>query len=150
MGHMLAIGLPEYLPGIHRLANLRKIADEHGAYLIAAHPFRHWMERSCFLRQGKEAPELDCDELAKLPVFEFVDAIEVFNGCNTSAENRVACQVANRLGKPGMAGSDCHSESGVGKYVTVFERHLLTQQMMVRELHAGRFAVYNEASEVPL
>jgi len=138
-GHIIAIGLPAYVPGIHRLAKLREVADEAGAFLIGAHPFRHWLDRRHFERIGQEQPDMTPEALARRPVFQLVDAIEVLNGCNTEAENQIAFEVAERLGKPGTGGSDCHSRQGIGYYCTLFERELEAPAMMVAELHAGRF-----------
>jgi hypothetical protein len=139
MGHILAIGLKNYAPGIRRLSELRKVIDEVGGFLIVAHPFRHFFDPVHFMRQGKKPIPMVPEELAKLPVFEFVDAIEVLNGCNTPRENVVALQVAQHLGKPGTGGSDCHSTSGIGFYCTVFENKLNSPEKMLEELHAGRF-----------
>src|SRR5918996_6548679 len=36
MGHIICVGLTEYVPGIRFLARLREIVDEVGGYLIAA------------------------------------------------------------------------------------------------------------------
>ena len=139
MGHILAIGLKGYAPGIRRLAELRRVIDDVGGFLIAAHPFRHFFDPVHFMRQGKKPIEMIPEQLAKMPVLEYVDAIEVLNGCNTPRENIFALQVAKVLGKPGTGGSDCHSTQGIGIYCTVFERHLETPEQMLAELKAGRF-----------
>jgi len=138
MGHILAIGLKGYAPGIRRLAELRRVADEVGGFLIVAHPFRHWFDPVHFMRQGKKPVPMIPEELAKLPVFELVHGIEVLNGCNTPRENVVALKVSKVLGKPGTGGSDCHSTSGIGYFCTVFEKDLSSTEEMLQELHAGR------------
>ncbi len=139
MGHILAFGLPSYAPGIHRLAELRRLSLEVGGYLVAAHPFRYWFEPVHFTRRGLKVPEMVPESLAMLPVFELVDALEVFNGANSERENRIALAVANRLGKPGLGGSDCHSVAGIGCACTVFDYTLETPEHLLFELHAGRF-----------
>ncbi len=138
MGHILAIGLKGYAPGIRRLAELRRVADEVGGFLIVAHPFRHWFDPVHFMRQGKKPVPMIAEDLAKLPVFELVHGIEVLNGCNTPRENVIALKVARVLGKPGTGGSDCHSTSGIGYYCTIFEKELTSTDEMLAELHAGR------------
>ena len=35
MGHIIAVGLTEYFPGIQRLAELRRVADETGAIQVS-------------------------------------------------------------------------------------------------------------------
>jgi predicted metal-dependent phosphoesterase TrpH len=140
LGHVIAVGLPSVVSGIHRIARLREVADEVGGYLIAAHPFRHWTDAIYFSRQGKPQVDLSPEHLATLPVFEYVDAIEVLNGATPPAENLLASQVAELLGKPGAGGSDCHSKQGIGYYCTVFEKAVDSSATLLAELRAGRFA----------
>jgi predicted metal-dependent phosphoesterase TrpH len=138
LGHVLAIGLPQYVPGIRRAADLRKELDKVGGFMIVAHPFRHWFDPVTFRRNGKEPPVMTPENMAKLEIFQLVDAIEVLNGANTARENRFALEVANYVGKPGTGGSDAHSTS-VGIYTTRFEKQLTTLEEMLAEMHARRF-----------
>ena len=139
MGHILAIGLKGYESGIRRLERLREVADEQGAFLIVAHPFRHFFDPVHFRREGKEPFSLMPEEAAKLPVFQLVHGIEVLNGCNTPRENYFALQVAKTIGKPGTGGSDAHSTQGIGYFTAVFEEHLESPEQMLEQMHAGRF-----------
>jgi predicted metal-dependent phosphoesterase TrpH len=139
LGHILAYGLPQYIAGIRRAAELRRVADELGAFLVVAHPFRHWFDPVTFRRFGKEPPEMVPSRMAELPVFQLVDGVEVLNGANTERENRFALEVAVHLGKPGTGGSDAHSKSGIGIYTTMFERELESTAEMVHEMREGRF-----------
>lgn len=139
LGHILVLGLDRYVTGIHHSEELRRVVKEAGGYMIVAHPFRHYFYRVYWVRQGWEPFNLTPEEAAKLPVFQLVDAVEVLNGGNNAQENNFALQVANILGKPGVAGSDAHSDQGVGLYTTVFERTLETDEDLLRELKAGRF-----------
>ncbi len=139
MGHILAVGLKGYEGGIRRLARLREVADEQGAFLVVAHPFRHFFDPVHFKREGKEPFNLTPEQAAKLPVFQLVHGIEVLNGCNTPRENYFALQVARILGKPGTGGSDAHSTQGIGYFTAVFEEHLESAAQMVEQMHRGRF-----------
>lgn len=139
MGHILAVGLKGYAPGIRRLEKLREVANEQGAFLIVAHPFRHFFDPVHFKREGKEPFNLTPEQAAKLPVFQLVDGIEVLNGCNTPRENYFALQVAKAMGKPGTGGSDAHSTQGIGYFTAVFDEELLSQEHMVDQMHKGRF-----------
>ncbi len=139
MGHILAVGLKGYAPGIRRLEKLREVADEQGAFLIVAHPFRHFFDPVHFKREGKEPFNLSPEQAARLPVFQLIDGIEVLNGCNTPRENYFALQVAKILGKPGTGGSDAHSTQGIGYFTAVFDEVLESQEHMVDQLHKGRF-----------
>jgi predicted metal-dependent phosphoesterase TrpH len=139
MGHILSLGLKEYVGGIRQLATLRRVADEQGAFLIVAHPFRHYFDPVYFRRQGKEPFTLTPEQAAKLPVFQLIDAVEVLNGANTLRENLFALRVAKTLGKPGTGGSDAHSTQGIGIFCTVFERGPASQDELLADMHAGRF-----------
>lgn len=139
LGHMLVVGLPRYVAGIHRAEELRRVADEVGAFIIVAHPFRHYFDPVYFTRQGKPPFEMTPEQASRLPVFELVDAVEVLNGANTVRENLFALRVAQVLGKPGTGGSDAHSTQGIGVYCTAFERDLESPEQLLAELRAGRF-----------
>ncbi len=139
MGHILALGLKEYVGGIRHCEELRRVADEQGAFLIVAHPFRHFFDPVYFTRQGKEPFTLTPEQATKLPVFQLVDAIEVLNGANTARENIFALKVAQSLGKPGTGGSDAHSTQGIGTYCIVFDKDVESQEELLAELHAGHF-----------
>jgi hypothetical protein len=143
MGHILTLGLKEYVGGIRQLATLRRVADEQGAFLIVAHPFRHYFDPVYFRRQGKEPFTLTPEQAAKLPVFQLVDAIEALNGANTARENVFALRVAKTLGKPVTGGSDAHSTQGIGYFCTVFEKNCASQEELLEELHAHRFHAHH-------
>jgi hypothetical protein len=138
MGHILTLGLKEYVGGIRQLETLRRVADEQGAFLIVAHPFRHFFDPVYFRRQGKEPFTMTPEQAAKLPVFQLVDGIEALNGANTLRENLFALRVAQALGKPVTGGSDAHSTQGIGIFSTVIEKDCSTQEELLAELLAGR------------
>jgi hypothetical protein len=75
----------------------------------------------------------------KMPIFALVDDIEVANGGTQPVENQFALKVARVLGKRGIGASDCHSTSGVGYFVTVFEEDLRDSAHMLEQLHAGKY-----------
>ena len=139
LGHILTLGLREYVGGIRHAETLRRVADEQGGFLVVAHPFRHFFDPVYFRLQGKEPFTLTPEEAARLPVFQLVDAIEVMNGANTARENLFALRVAQAVGKPGTGGSDAHSTQGIGIYCTVLEKEAASQDELLTELHAGRF-----------
>ncbi|MBI2760794.1 MAG: PHP domain-containing protein [Chloroflexi bacterium] len=139
MGHIVVVGLKEYVGGIRKCSELRRVVDSVGGFMVVAHPFRHFFDPVTFTRHGKQQPEMTAENLAKMPVFELVHGIEVLNGANTMRENYMALQVATLLGKPGTGGSDAHSTSGVAYYCTVFEKRLASVEDMLVELHAARF-----------
>ena len=140
MGHMIVIGLDRYVPGIRRAAELRRVLDEVGGFMTVAHPFRHFFDPIHFRRDGRPPFEMTPAEAAeRMPVFKFVDEIEIANGGSTPRENQFALKVAKVLGKRGIGASDCHSTNGVGYFVTVFEEELRDQEHMLEQLWARRF-----------
>jgi hypothetical protein len=144
MGHILCLGLKEYVGGIRHLATLRQVADEQGAFLIVAHPFRHFFDPVYFRRQGKDPFTFTPEQAAeRMPVFKLVDAIEALNGANTARENVFALRVAKALGKPVTGGSDAHSTQGIGIFCAVLERDCTTQEEVLSEFHAGRFHAHH-------
>lgn len=142
LGHILVTGLDGYVPGIRNAQELRRVVREAGGYMIVAHPFRRFFDRTHFLREDREPFSLTPEQAARLPVFQTVDAIEALNGANSPRENLFALQVARILGKPVTGGSDAHSTQGIGIFCTVFERALESQEQMLAELHAGRFQAH--------
>lgn len=140
MGHIIAIGLTQYVPGIRRATELRKVLDEAGGFMIVAHPFRHFFDPIHFRREGRPPFEMTPQEAAeRMPIFSIVDEIEVANGGTAPVENQFAVKVAQVLGKKGVGASDCHSTAGIAIYATAFEEELRDQAHMLEQLHARRY-----------
>lgn len=140
MGHMIVIGLEQYMPGIRRATELRRVLNEVGGFMIVAHPFRHFFDPIHFRRDGRPPFDMTPAEAAeKMAVFSLVDEIEVANGGTAPRENQFALAVAQVMGKRGIGASDCHSTQGVGYFVTQFEEELRDQAHMLELLHARRF-----------
>jgi predicted metal-dependent phosphoesterase TrpH len=137
-GHMLAIGLREYVGGIRRADRLREELDKVGGFLIVAHPFRHVFDPVTAMRKGGAPFNLTPEEAAEMPVFKIVDAIEIANAANTPRENYFAAEVAKYAQLPTTGGSDAHSKSGVGYYATGFEEAIRDEAHFLELLHAGR------------
>jgi hypothetical protein len=143
MGHIIAIGLESYLPGIREARELRRALDDAGGFMIVAHPFRHLFDPIHFRRDGRPPFKMTPEEAAeRMPVLRLVDELEVANGGCTARENQFALRVARLLGKRGMGASDCHSTQGVGCFVTVFEEQLRDQAKMLELLRAGRYRAH--------
>ena len=140
LGHMIVVGLDRYVSGIRKAVELRRVLDDVGGFMIVAHPFRHFFDPVHFARDGRKPFDMTPEEAAeRMPVFRLVDEIEVANGGSSPRENQFALLVAKVLGKRGTGASDCHSTSGIGYFVTVFEEELRDQQHMLELLRAKRF-----------
>jgi len=139
LGHVIVLGLERYVPGIHKLKELRRAVTKAGGFMWLAHPFRHFFDPVHYRRDGREQPNFTPEEAARLPVFAFVDDLEVANGGCTEVENDFALKVARILGTPGIGASDAHSTHGLGCFTTVFERALSDEHDLIAELRAGRY-----------
>ncbi|HVN63991.1 MAG TPA: PHP domain-containing protein [Candidatus Binataceae bacterium] len=145
MGHVGAFGLDRYVGGIHKLAELRRIADGEGGVIVANHPFRYRLDpRFAFINPGADPIDpAHPEQAARQKIFELVDAIEVLNGACGEDENRLALQVARHLGLAEVAGSDSHSKSSVGCVTTLLDapvagRLELIEAIRARRCRAGR------------
>lgn len=147
MGHMLAVGLTTYLPGIRRAAKLREELDKIGGFLIVAHPFRRLFDPVTAMRTGVKFEMTPEEAAERMPVFKLVHAVEVANGANTPQENEFALEVVRLLGISGTGGSDAHSSSGIGTFATGFGRPIATPEEFLEELHAGRFEAVHKTKE---
>ena len=140
MGHIIAVGLTAYVPGIRKAKELRAVLNDLGGFMIVAHPFRHFFDPIHFRREGRPPFDMTPEEAAeRMSIFGLVDDIEVANGGTHAKENQFALKVARVLGKRGVGASDCHSTQGVGYFVTVFEEELRDEAHMLEQLHAGRY-----------
>jgi predicted metal-dependent phosphoesterase TrpH len=138
-GDVLVFGYEEDIKDLLTIEDLRHRVTAAGGFMIAAHPFRG------FKTFGIGQLQMTVDQACGRRVFDFVDALETRNGGVSDQENDMAARVAARLGLPGTAGSDAHVADEVGKWVTDFERAIETEQELLEELRAGRFAVLKKA-----
>ncbi|MBI2172369.1 MAG: PHP domain-containing protein [Chloroflexi bacterium] len=143
-GHMTVFGLDRYIPGIRDPWSLRKAVDNEGGFVVLAHPFRNLLQKPPYnsnnlLFRGWNPMPTTVEEALKHPVFDVIDAVEVANAGTADAENYFAWEVAKRLGKPMIGGSDAHSTNGLGRCVTVFQDRITNQDEFLEALRAKRF-----------
>ena len=140
MGHIGVFGLDGYLGGIYKLSELRRIADKHGAILIANHPFRYRLDaRMSFLNSDHEPIDpAHPERAAKMEIFRMVDAVEALNGACSEEENQFALKVAERLGLAVVAGSDSHSAGSLGCVTTLFAEPLGNERELIDAIRARR------------
>lgn len=141
MGHVIALGLGSYRPGMGDIRRLRTIVDHAGGFMVLAHPFRfffgpRWVSPN-LLFPDRTAMPATAAEAAAHPVFELVDAVEVVNGSYMDqAENRFAQEVAAHLGHPGTGGSDAHSHHGIARGATLFHGDIRSERDLLAALRA--------------
>jgi predicted metal-dependent phosphoesterase TrpH len=140
MGHIGVFGLPPDLKGIRYASDLRRACQDYDAFMVINHPFRYFPGPSSLLFGDRwRAGDLTIEELASHPVFALVDAVEVLNGGSIDRENRLAMELASHMGLPTVGGSDAHMPLEVGRFATLFEKDLQSEEEMLVELRAGRF-----------
>lgn len=135
-GHVLAYGLPEYVPGIHHIETLRREIDNVGGLLVLAHPFRHELSTH-YQYGGRPACLPPWEEVLTRPVFGYVDALEACNGSGVWAEVAAVRQVADELGLPVTGGSDAHRAGRLGLCITEFTADITSQQDFIDAVKAG-------------
>ena len=140
-GHIGAFGLKQYVGGIYKVKELKRVINDVGGFLIANHPFRYKLDpRFQFIHK---TPSIDLNDPASgynaLEVLQYVDEIEVVNGACSEEENLYAHAVARHMGFTGVGGSDSHSAQSIGCAVTVLESRVSTVQDLIAELRAGRY-----------
>jgi predicted metal-dependent phosphoesterase TrpH len=133
-GDILVFGLSVAPPYLVPIGDLRRQVVADGGILIAAHPFRGvWLQEMGEGNLGSPP--------AALRVLDYVDAVEVCNGCLSEAENAAAARAAEQLGLPGVAGSDAHRIDEIGRCVTVLERRVDDVVELVALLRLGSCSV---------
>ena len=105
--------------------------------MVAAHPFRG--ARSFVGWDAGEGLVLKTEEAARLPVFEFVDAMEVFNGMAPEWEIDLSSRVCDMLPIGGTGGSDCHNVNTVGQCVTILEEEVTTEAAFIGQMRSGNY-----------
>ncbi len=143
MGHVLAFGLDEYVSGISKIQELRKIISELGGAMITAHPFRGLLDKRPnswpLLYESTEILPNDVDEAGNHPIFGLVDGVEVANGSTIDEENSFAYRVTEKLRLSGTGGSDAHSTHGLGRCTTVFQKEIRSEKEFIEALKTGSF-----------
>jgi predicted metal-dependent phosphoesterase TrpH len=130
-GHILAFGVRDDSwkeddnAYYSRIDDIRPKVNACGGILVPAHPFR---------MVGSASASHSLFDM------DYIAALEVLNGENTSGENELASKAWKQLDIPGTGGSDCHFASTVGKFATWFERDISTLSELIEEITAGRIA----------
>lgn len=109
-GDIIGIGLKEEVRSRDWEEVMRDIRRQ-GGIVILPHPFR-----------GHKMVE----RLAAS-----ADVVEIFNGRDSAVNIGLAAELARRLGKPGIAGSDAHVSSEVGNAINVFEKIMSSEKGLI-------------------
>jgi len=129
-GDILVFGLHRPVRDVARIEDLKVMVDAEGGVMIAAHPFRGGFS------YVNLPPTLE--EIRKLPLFGFLDGLEVCNGLSGQREREFAARVASELGLADTGGSDAHAILGIGRCFTVFERPIGSEEDLIRGIKERR------------
>ncbi len=137
LGHVLVFGLERYVFGLHKPAQLAAVAQERGAVLVAAHPYR----RRFLAEPGRDpqARRQMLDKAAGDELFPLCHAIEGVNGRGGAADNRFSGDLSALLAAKTTGGSDAHRVSQLGTAATRFRRSITGLDDLIREIREGRF-----------
>ena len=108
-----------------RINDIRPKVEAGGGILVPAHPFR---------MVGAASASNSLFDM------DYIAAMEVLNGENTTHENKMATEAWAKLAIPGTGGSDCHYTNMVGAFATSFENKVSTIAELIGEIIAGRVA----------
>jgi hypothetical protein len=136
-GEVLVWGLHESVLDVQDIHDLRRRVDQAGGFMVAAHPFRG---AQAFVRwDPAEGLVPKVDEALRLPIFELVDAMEVFNGMAPDWELDLCSAVCDNLPIMGTGGSDAHNVESVGSCLTVLDEWVTTEEKFFEEIRASRY-----------
>lgn len=140
-GHVLVFGVTEALArdfdfsDIHLpLATVIEAANARGALAVPCHPGRP--------RVGMAA------HIGEFGIPAGVEVVEVINGGSRDDEDAIAQAMASEQGYRGIAGSDAHIVSHIGRCATRFEQDIHNEAELVAALRSGSYEplTFKEAS----
>ena len=146
-GHILVYGLQEYIFGMHKASYVKELVDDAGGAMVVAHPYRRFYRKQAHTSDAAYQEMLT--RASRNKVFDFVDAVEIFNGRGSDEENHFAGDLADSFGLGATGASDAHSLEQVGTYATRFQQPVRDLDDFIAELKAGRFSPYSLRSPVP-
>jgi len=121
-GHVIVFSknLEEIKKPIH-VVDLISWVHTKGGVIIPVHPFRRGVP--CLSNKLYE-------------VYGF-DAIEILNGNCTQEMNILGWLASLKLGIPGIGGSDAHTLTQVGRYATMFNTNIETEEELINAIKSG-------------
>jgi hypothetical protein len=122
-GDFLVFGINYSLTGRYTALELAELVHNHGGVIIAAHPYK-------LSRRGKTHYYGAGDKIYQLPL----DAIELYHPDHSSLAVSKAQKAMQKLGIPGVGGSDAHKIFDVGSCVTLFEHKIGSDADFVHQI----------------
>lgn len=111
-----------------RLKHLIELVHRNGGILGPAHPFGIKSSSYTGMKSFRKEPHL----------IEKFDFVEIFNTCETPEDNRRSVEFAEKLGLPGIGGSDSHKADYVGMAYTDFEDEIRSNNDVIEAIKNNR------------
>ena len=126
-GDFLVFGINYSLTGRYTALELADLVHNHGGIIIAAHPYK-------LSRRGKTHYYGAGDKIYQLPL----DAIELYHPDHSSLAVSKAQKAMQKLGIPGVGGSDAHKIFDIGDCVTLFEKRITNEADFIEQIRQGK------------
>jgi predicted metal-dependent phosphoesterase TrpH len=143
LGEILVFGLHQPVLQVYSAVQLKTMVEEAGGVMIVAHPFRSepdlFTHLNWFLSWSDQTIPKEFHTIGCRPIFELIDALEVYNGRAGFKETAFTEAVARQVRLPGTGGSDAHAILGVGACYTVFEETISDERDLIAQIKQGRF-----------
>lgn len=135
VGHVLVFGpLHKPLWMGYRLAELVEECEHSDTALVLPHPVRRYAgERA--VRGGRVPPTPA--EIAALPQWEAVHAIEIASTQTTVLEHTLTAAALAVVVRPAVGASDAHGPGLAGRYATEIDGPVHTAEQLASEIRAG-------------
>jgi predicted metal-dependent phosphoesterase TrpH len=147
-GEILTFGLHRPVLNINTALELQEAVDEVGGAMVLAHPFRAEPQLTASYSASRNGDgEMLSPEIMQVferPVFDLVDAMEVYNGRSVFKERDFTLMAAKRMNIKGTGGSDAHSVVGVGACHTLFENDITDERGLIDQIKAGTFTAIDQ------
>lgn len=135
VGHVLVFGpLRKPLWMGYKLEELVEECEHSDTALVLPHPVRRYAgERA--VRGGRVPPKPE--EVASLPQWEAVHAIEAASTQTTALEHTLTAAALAVVPRPAVGASDAHAPRLAGRYATELDRVVHTAEELAAEIRAG-------------
>ncbi len=131
-GHFLVYGVSEGMTSEIDFGDVRmdarelmRVARQHDAVAIPAHPGRFGIGLTEYIQQGESFPD--------------VDVVELLNGGGRAGENERADELCQQFGYLGIGGSDAHFTSDIAACMTEFRAPIANERQLVDALLSKQF-----------
>ena len=127
-GHLLIFGVKADLEDLPKMLTMQWVVDwvqTKGGIAIPAHPYQNGMIHGF---PGDKVLDL-----------EGLFALETLNASLSSEENHRAVKAARHLGLKGVAGSDAHGPTVLGRAYTEFPEEIKTEEELVQALREEEY-----------